>query len=73
MASRAIDNRLHFDLDLSPAANSVINRVAIQRRLDPGQVLARAIALLDLEDKARTTGGSLAVVDSESNIVSEIS
>lgn len=72
MASLATDT-FHFDLDLSPAANSVITRVARQRQLDPGQVLARAIALLDLEDKAQTTGGALAVVDHENNIVSEIS
>lgn len=64
---------LHFDLDLSPAANSVITRIAQRRNIKPEQVLARAIALLAIEEDAEEAGQSLGVIDKNKNLVGEVS
>lgn len=72
MASTASD-LLHFDLDLSPAANDVIIRAAERRNIAPAAVLARAIALLNLEENAQAAGQSLGVIDKDKKLVGKIS
>lgn len=72
MASTAPD-LLHFDLGLSPAANNVITRIAQRRNIKPEQVLARAIALLDIEETAQAAGRSLGVIDEDKKLVSKVS
>ena len=72
MASAA-PNVLHYDLDLSPAANNVITRIAQRRNIRPDQVLSRAIALLDIEENAQQAGQSLGVIDKDENLVGKVS
>ncbi len=64
---------LHFDLDLSPAANNVITRIARRRNIRPEQVLSRAIALLAIEENAQQSGQSLGVIDKDEKLVGKVS
>ena len=70
MASRA-DDKLHFDLSVSPSANSEIETIASDRGLDRSEVISRAISLYLEVEKARRSGETVGLLDADKKPVAE--
>ena len=72
MATRA-DDKVHFDLEMSQAANRAIESIATFNKLSPSDVLSRAVALFIEVEKARKSsdGQTIGLLDAEKKPVVE--
>jgi predicted transcriptional regulator len=70
MATKA-DETVHFDLVVSPSANTAIQTIANDRGLSPSDIITRAISLFLEVEKARKAGQTVGVLDSDKKPVVE--
>ncbi len=70
MASRA-DDKVHFDLAMSPLANAEIESIASSQRISPGEVVSRAVDFFIQLEKARKDGQTVGLLDADKKPVLE--
>ena len=64
--------KVRLSLDLSPAANDLLEEIAASQHTTKSDVLRKAIGLVKLADDARRDNRKIGVFDTENNVFSEI-
>lgn len=62
---------VRLSLDMSPEANDLLERLALDNGTTKSQILRRAVALYHAAYEAKVSGKSVGVLDKDRNIVTE--
>lgn len=63
---------LHFNLDMSPEANALLERLAAKTNSNKNDVLARALVLFEVAVDATLQGKKLGIAETDQQLATEI-
>ncbi len=67
----SLSDKIHFDLAMSPSANSEIETLAKAIGIEPGEIVARAVTMFISIQKARKADQTIGLLDANKKPVVE--